>query len=106
MAKRRKRVERGAIEGARIRVRCNGMKWSGQDVPMGTVGTVYIHQGRYRAVQWDGLPQLQRNGFPFGIGGDASKDFVPDWAELIEAAGWRCRACGGRNCVDCPMSGR
>jgi hypothetical protein len=73
--------------GDRIRVKVNGMKWGGVEVPRGTEGTVYLHTRpngmAWRCVAWDGFPVLQANGYPYGIGGDASKDYLPDWAELV-----------------------
>ena len=84
MARNRKPL-RVAI-GDRIEVAQNGMTWSGVAVPLGTRGTVYLHQRRdgrfWRCVHFDGFPQLQPNGYPFGIGGDESNDYVPSWAKL------------------------
>jgi hypothetical protein len=84
MRTRRVKQLRTVPMGGRVRVRCNGMTWSGLAVPMGTVGTVYVHDNfpRTRAIHFDGFPLLQPNGFPFGMGGDPSKDFLPDWAEV------------------------
>jgi len=63
------------------------MKWGGVAVPIDTLGTVYIHEHRngmkWRCVHWDGYERLQPNGNPFGIGGDHTKDYVPNWAAKV-----------------------
>ena len=75
--------------GGRIEATEN-IAWGGLTIPIGTQGTVYLHKrpGRWgwRCVHWDGFEKLQSNGYPYGIGGDPSKNFVPSWAKL---------ACGG-----------
>lgn len=77
--------------GDRIEMIANGTSWSGVVVPRGTFGTVYIHQrpsgNGWWCVAWDGFPLLQANGFPYGIGGDPSKDYVPLWARKVESKG-------------------
>ena len=78
--KRRKGAQR-VLLGERIRLTEN-VTWNGVKVPIGTMGTVYA-QGRFRAVHFDGMPRLQANGFPFGIGGDIAQTYVPRWAEVL-----------------------
>jgi hypothetical protein len=82
---RKRKAPPTARAGDRLRVITNGLKWGGVEVPRGTLGTVYLADragGRkWRAIHFDGLNHLQPNGYPFGIGGDETKDFMPNWAE-------------------------
>lgn len=86
MRKAKRQKPRTMQIGAKIRVRCNGMSWSGQSVPIGTIGTTYIHprMPRHRSVKFEGFPELQLNGYPFGIGGTIEQTHVPDWCEVID----------------------
>jgi hypothetical protein len=73
--------------GGRIEATEN-IAWGGLTIPIGAQGTVYLHErpGRsaWRCVHWDGFERLQGNGYPYGMGGDASQDFVPSWAKRVE----------------------
>ncbi len=77
--------------GDRIEVNQNGLKWGGLEIPMGTQGTLYIHENKFgnrrRAVEWDGIGRVQPNGFYFGIGGDSTKTFLPQWADKVKGGG-------------------
>jgi hypothetical protein len=88
--KRKAKRQPPVTEGTRIRVKCNGMKWSGVEIPRGTVGTVFLAPcsprgtGRViRCVRWEGFPEVQANGFRYAIGGTPEMTYCPDWAEAL-----------------------